>query len=76
MDFLSSTGFFPLGEDFFNTFLKTVEEKKLNHVGAIGFNCLDESSKVSYSHGSLDDYYKGKEPKGMLGVFFLSDTKK
>lgn len=68
--------FFPLGENFFNSFLDKVEEKNLSRVGAIGFNCLDDSSEVSYSFGSLKEYYSGKEPKGFLGVFFLSDSKK
>ena len=67
--------FFPLGENFFDNFESIVEKNNLGELGALGFNCLDEDSKQSYTFNSYSNYLVDKNTKGYLGSFFLSDSK-
>lgn len=65
---------FPLTENFFSKFEKIVDEYKIENVGAMGFNVLDDDID-GYCLNALQDYKQGLKVNGWLGVFFLSDSK-
>ena len=65
---------FPLTENFFSRFQSLVDEYDLPNVGAIGFNVLDDD-KDGYCLNALSDYHQGKKVNGLMGIFFLSDSK-
>ena len=66
---------FPMEKTFFHDFEKKIENKNYNEIGGMGFNVLSRD-KIYMNEEVVDNYKKGKNVKGFMGVFVLSDTKK
>jgi hypothetical protein len=60
---------YPISKNFFTSISELINQNKLDSFGIIGFNVLDDGD---YTNNALEEYNKGNQPLGMIGMAHLS----